>query len=128
MRYLFSSADNLNFLKFQIEELKAALSNKEYEMITECAQANISETPNIVPPLKDEPSSPSVDVSGQVISQVLDSTKSGTQYRETWIATKISVDIDLVELSLHYGVTRDASLATVQVVQHIIFLTCFSML
>ena len=81
-----------------------------------------------MPPLKDESSSPSVNVSGQVISQVLDSTKSGTQYKETWIATMVSVDIDLVELSLHYGVTRDASLATVQVVKLLLKFYNFSML
>ncbi|PIN17888.1 hypothetical protein CDL12_09445 [Handroanthus impetiginosus] len=98
-----------------IEELKAALSNKEYEVIIECAHANISETPNSVPPLKDESFSPSIDVVGHAGPQGLDPATSGTQAREMWVATKISVHIDMVELCLHYGITRDAPLATLQV-------------
>ncbi|KAI3453469.1 hypothetical protein Pfo_010132 [Paulownia fortunei] len=98
-----------------IEELKAALSNKEYEIIIESAQANISETPNFVPSLKNEFLSPSIDVAGHTGTRGLDPAKSETQAREIWVATKISVHIDKVELCLHYGVTRDASLATLQV-------------
>ncbi|KAL3817950.1 hypothetical protein ACJIZ3_003855 [Penstemon smallii] len=96
-----------------IEELKAALSNREYEIITECAQANISEAPNTVPPLRDESLSTSVDVLGHTGG--IDSAKSEIQSREKWVTTKVSVRIDLVELCLHYGFTRDASLATLQV-------------
>ncbi|XP_073134921.1 uncharacterized protein [Henckelia pumila] len=103
-------------VSIKIEALKAALSNKEYEIITECALENISETPNIEPPSKDEGLSHSVSVSEH--SGTLDSNpaKSGTENREkTWIAIKITVDIDLVELSIHYGITRDAPLATLQI-------------
>ncbi|GFP96481.1 vacuolar protein sorting-associated protein 13c [Phtheirospermum japonicum] len=98
-----------------IEELKAALSNKEYEIIMECAQANISETPNFVPPLNNESMSPIIDVSSQTGNQGLDPAQSETQAREILVATVVSVRIDMVELCLHYGVTRDASLATLQV-------------
>ncbi|KAK6122244.1 hypothetical protein DH2020_044005 [Rehmannia glutinosa] len=98
-----------------IEELKAALSNKEYEIIIECAQANISETPNFVPSLKNEPTSQIIDVVGQTGTQGLDPARSESQATEILVATKVSVHIDMVELCLHYGVTRDASLATLQV-------------
>ncbi|KAL0446423.1 UNVERIFIED_CONTAM: hypothetical protein Slati_1770200 [Sesamum latifolium] len=62
-----------------IEELKAALSNKEYEIIIECAQANISETPNVVPLPRDEVLSPSIDVVGHTGSQALDPAKAEIQ-------------------------------------------------
>ena len=38
------------FYHLWIEKLKAALSNREYQIITECTLSNVSETPNIVPP------------------------------------------------------------------------------
>ncbi|KAL0326634.1 UNVERIFIED_CONTAM: hypothetical protein Sangu_1741400 [Sesamum angustifolium] len=72
-----------------IEELKAALSNKEYEIIIECAQANISETPNIVPLPGDEVLSPSIDVVGHTGSQALHPAKAEIQARGTWVATKV---------------------------------------
>lgn len=101
--------------KFQIEELKAALSSKEYEIIIECTQTNISEPPNFVPSLKEESSSVLIDVGEPSGTRGLDPEKSESQARESWIATKVSVRIDMVELSLHYGITRDTSLATLQV-------------
>lgn len=104
-----------SFFKFQIEELKAALSNKEYEIIVECTQTNISETPNLVPSLKGESSSPLIDVEELPSAQGLDTAKSESQAMEIWVATKVSVQIDNVELSLHYGASRDTSLATLQV-------------
>lgn len=99
----------------QIEELKAALSSKEYEIITECAQSNISETPNLDPQLKDVSLSASVNVAGPSVPVYSDTIESETLSRERWIATKVSVIIDLIELSLYYGLTRDASLATLKV-------------
>ncbi|CAA0838075.1 pleckstrin homology (PH) domain-containing protein [Striga hermonthica] len=99
-----------------IEELKAALSNKEYEIIIECAQANISESPNVVPSLENVSVSPFVDVGGHTVAQGLDHARSETQAREIVVATVISVRIVMVELRLHYGVTTDASLAILQVV------------
>ncbi|KAL3619418.1 hypothetical protein CASFOL_036988 [Castilleja foliolosa] len=98
-----------------IEELKAALSNKEYEIIMECAQSNISETPNSVPPLNNESMSPIIDLAAHTGNQGLDRAQSETRAREILVATVVSVRIDMVELCLHYGVTRDASLATLQV-------------
>nr|XP_027080056.1 uncharacterized protein LOC113703042 isoform X2 [Coffea arabica] len=98
----------------KIEELKAALSNKEYRIISECAQSNFSETPNLVPQLNVS-SSASVEVAGPSVPVDSNATESGTLGREKWISTKVSVIIDLVELSLYYGVTRDASLATLKV-------------
>lgn len=100
---------------FQIEELKAALSSKEYEIIIECTQSNVSETPNLVPSLKDETASPLIEVGEPSGIRGLDPAKSKSQPMESWIATKISLHIDMVELSLHYGITRDTSLATLQV-------------
>ncbi|XP_051144600.1 uncharacterized protein LOC127260739 isoform X2 [Andrographis paniculata] len=98
-----------------IEELKAALSNKEYEVIMECAQTNVSEKADLVPPLNDEPLPGSIGMMDHAGTESLDPARSETQTRETWIATKISVRIDMVELGLYYGTTRDAALATLQV-------------
>ncbi|KAL8053513.1 hypothetical protein ABFS82_05G077000 [Erythranthe guttata] len=102
-------------VSIKIEELKAVLTNKEYEIIMECAQSNISETPNFVPPLKDESLSPSIDMARPTDIQGLVSATSETQATDKWVVTKISVHIDMIELCLHYGITRDASLATLQV-------------
>lgn len=95
----------------QIEELKAALSNKEYQIITECALSNISETPRIVPPLSSDIQTSSEDVA----SQVNVSFGSEIPHGDVWVAIKVSVVIHLIELCLHAGVSRDTSLATVQV-------------
>lgn len=96
-----------------MEELKASLSNKEYEIITECALANLSETPHVVPPLGkiDDTSDSLLE---HPVSLVTSSDKSDTQLR-TWVVMKVSVSVNLAELSLHSGITRDSPLATVQV-------------
>ncbi|GMQ04540.1 hypothetical protein CsSME_00049923 [Camellia sinensis var. sinensis] len=99
----------------KIEKLKAALSNREYQIITECALSNISETPNIVPALNYDSGKASVDMGEPLVRHDSGADDSEAQNRVTWIAMKISVDIDLVELCLHYGTARDATLATVQV-------------
>lgn len=100
----------------QIGELRAALSSKEYQIITECAQSNISEAPNLVPQLQDISVSASVDGAGPSAPLDSDGTESLILDTEIWTSTKVSVVIDLVELSLYYGLTKDASLATLQVV------------
>lgn len=99
----------------QIGELRAALSSKEYEIITECAQTNISETPNLVPQLQDKSVSHSVNEIEPSTPSDSGHTESVNLDKEIWISTKVSVIIDLVELSLYYGLTKDASLATLQV-------------
>ncbi|KAJ4951540.1 hypothetical protein NE237_028372 [Protea cynaroides] len=94
----------------KIHELKAALSNQEYQIITECAISNLSETPNIVPQLDletDEVAEPLVPVASSVEFEMHE--------RESWVSMKVLVAINLVELCLHSGVMRDAALATVQV-------------
>ncbi|KAG9142715.1 hypothetical protein Leryth_005471 [Lithospermum erythrorhizon] len=102
-------------LDIQIHELKASLSNREYEIITECAQSNISELPNLEPPLAENSLSHIGEVTGSVVPQDSDNVKPESQEVQTWITTRVSIVIDLVELSLHYGLTRDSSLAILQV-------------
>lgn len=99
----------------QIEELKAALSSREYQIISECALSNISETPHVVPPLKHDSRTSSVGAIEPIIPQNTAGVESETTNGEAWIMMKVSVVIDLVELRLHPGSTRDAYLATVQV-------------
>nr|XP_016473057.1 PREDICTED: uncharacterized protein LOC107795012 [Nicotiana tabacum] len=99
----------------KVEELKAALSSREYEIIAECAQENLSETPNVVPPLIDDASSSSAVKTQHLSVRNSDAVKSEAEDKDKWIVTKVSIAIDLVELGLHYGLTRDASLATMQV-------------
>ncbi|CAK8539544.1 unnamed protein product [Lathyrus sativus] len=99
----------------KIEELKAALSNKEYEIITECSISNFSEVPHI-PPLPNQYSSMVLnDATGDIVPEVANGDASGTTVVESSTLLKICVSINLVELRLYTGITRDASLATVQV-------------
>lgn len=96
----------------QIEELRATLSNKEYQIITECAQSNISETPNLVPLVKhDSVTSPNV-VELPVSQELV--IGSASQKSESWITIKVLVAMDLVELRLRSGL-GNAPLATLQV-------------
>ncbi|XP_068635813.1 uncharacterized protein [Aristolochia californica] len=95
-----------------VQELKAALSNSEYQIITECALSNLSETPHTVPPLDQGVETTPANVDDPVS---LDVAEPESQDIKTWITTKVSVSIDLVELSLYSGSTRDSPLATVQV-------------
>ncbi|XAR70581.1 hypothetical protein NMG60_11027484 [Bertholletia excelsa] len=99
----------------KIEKLKAALSNREYQIITECAVSNVSESPNVIPPLNYDSGKSMIDVREPLIHEDCPSIDPETQNKATWTTTKVSVDINLVELCLHYGMARDASLATMQV-------------
>ncbi|PWA96948.1 pleckstrin (PH) domain superfamily protein [Artemisia annua] len=99
----------------KIDELKATLSNKEYHIISECALSNFSETPNDIPPLKKSDVSASTDVMDPLVRQGSEAHEYETQNEQAWISMKVSVVVGLVELSLHYGMARDASLATLQV-------------
>ncbi|KAF8380627.1 hypothetical protein HHK36_028116 [Tetracentron sinense] len=97
----------------KIMKLKAALSSREYQIITECTLSNISETPHTVPPLY-HPVTSSDDVAEPLVPRASDA-EFGTQDVGAWITMKVLVAIDLVELCLHSGVARDAALATMQV-------------
>lgn len=99
----------------QIEELKAEVSNKEYEIITECAVSNFSEVPHIPPPLNQYSSATLNDTTGDIVPEVANGVHSGTTNVEASVLLKVCVSINLVELSLYTGLTRDSSLATVQV-------------
>ncbi|XP_065619172.1 uncharacterized protein LOC112023786 [Quercus suber] len=115
----------------KIEELKAALSSGEYQIITECALSNISETPRVVPPLKHDSPTYSVDAVETIVPQDTTGVVSETVETivpqdaagvvseaangEAWIVIKVSVVINLVELSLYAGSARGASLAIVQI-------------
>lgn len=95
--------------------MKAALSNKEYQIITECAISNISETPHVIPPLGHQSVSYSDNMPEPTVPEHPDGLESQNATGEAWIVTKVSVDITLVELCLHTAVARDTTLATVQV-------------
>ncbi|KAJ4846821.1 hypothetical protein Tsubulata_004613 [Turnera subulata] len=98
----------------KMEELKASLTNREYQIITECAVSNMSETPNIVPPLNFGLVSSTTMVEPNV-PQTPFPLVSETPGGAAWVSMKVSVAINLVELRLYGGLSRDASLATVQV-------------
>ena len=110
--------------------MKAALSSGEYQIITECALSNISETPRVVPPLKHDSPTYSVDavetivpqdttgVVSETVETIVPQDTAGASEAangEAWIVIKVSVVINLVELSLYTGSARGASLAIVQV-------------
>ena len=106
----------MDFGGSQIEELKATLSNKEYQIISECAASNISETPHTVPRLITGSSSAiSDDVVESVSAGEPAAAESSIANEGTWVLMKVGVMINLVELSLHSGRSRDAPLATIQV-------------
>ncbi|KAJ7011238.1 hypothetical protein NC653_001613 [Populus alba x Populus x berolinensis] len=98
-----------------MEELKAALTSRDYQIITECATSNISETPHTVPPLNHDSVASSADVVKPIALQDPSGIEAETRNREAWISLKVSVAINLVELCLYAGVARDASLATIKV-------------
>ncbi|XP_076943882.1 uncharacterized protein LOC143614277 [Bidens hawaiensis] len=98
----------------KIDVLKAALSNKEYHIISECALSNFSETPNAIPSLHNIVSD-SADVINSLNHQGSEAHEYEAQNEQAWISMKVSVIVGLVEMSLHYGMARDASLATLQV-------------
>ncbi|XP_022737877.1 uncharacterized protein LOC111290709 isoform X2 [Durio zibethinus] len=98
----------------KIEELKAELSNREYQIVTECALSNISETPHVVPPLSSDFLTSSVDVVEHVIPQNMVSIEPRTPNGETWAVMKVSVVINLVELGLYVGEEWRSSLATIK--------------
>nr|DAD18267.1 TPA_asm: hypothetical protein HUJ06_019730 [Nelumbo nucifera] len=98
----------------KIEDLQAALSTREYQIITECALSNFSESPKTIPPLNQHLET----LSGDLVRPVtlpLDVVEGVAQEREAWVTIKVSVAINLVKLCLYSGVARDTALATVQV-------------
>nr|XP_009413254.1 PREDICTED: uncharacterized protein LOC103994598 isoform X1 [Musa acuminata subsp. malaccensis] len=99
----------------KIQVLKAALSNREYDVITECASSNFSETPHVVPSLEKIFGTSENDV---LLTSASPSSAVGflqePQHKGTWITMKVSVAIDLVELLLHSGMSRDSPLASIQ--------------
>lgn len=97
-----------------MDVLKAALSNREYEIISECALSNFSETQHPVPTL-DDPRYGTSTTPSHVSASSSESIHDLSKDAETWITNKFSVTINLVELSLHSGSTRDSPLASVQV-------------
>jgi len=103
-----------------MEELKASLTSRDYQIITECATSNISETPHTVPPLNHDSLASSIDVIKPLALQNPGGVETETANRESWISLKVSVAINLVELGLYAGVARDASLATIKVMFHLI--------
>eukprot|EP01018_Ginkgo_biloba_P007485 Gb_23775 [translate_table: standard] len=99
----------------KVEKLKAALSDKEYQMITECAVSNIAEIPNIPPPLDTRVESLSYNEKEHEINEIPPIDRGESSAGEAWTTIKVSVYIDLVELSLHKGRSRDTPLATMQI-------------
>lgn len=97
----------------EIDELRAALSNREYQILTECAQSNISEIPHTVPPLSGDIVASSRNLPETLTSE--DPNAAQTEKSDAWISMKVSVVINLVELCLYAGTARDAPLAAVQI-------------
>jgi vacuolar protein sorting-associated protein 13A/C len=137
-------------LSVKIEELKAALSDKEYQVITECAISNMAETPNLPPSLfpSKEEATDKINKEKQIVeeespppqqlssnSNVVTNEAHGSSTKETvpeisgssanpaaslasenaHTTVKIGIGIDLVQLSLFVGGSRDNTLASIQV-------------
>ncbi|KAL9231233.1 hypothetical protein vseg_006486 [Gypsophila vaccaria] len=98
----------------EMDVMKAALSNREYQIITECALSNLSETPNILPPLQLKKTAPSVETVEAAFTDLAPHEVESSA-KEVWINMKVNVAIKLVELSLHAGAARDSPLGTIKV-------------
>lgn len=77
-----------------------------------------------MPPLNNDSVTPSVDAAESLAFQDPGASEHGTQNGESWILLKVSVFVNLVELCLHTGISRDTSLATVQVFTCFRFFSC----
>ncbi|CAI0538916.1 unnamed protein product [Linum tenue] len=97
----------------KIDKLKATLSNKEYLIISECALSNISETPHTVPQLRTD-SSASTDRVVEPVANEPAGNEPQNANEGAWVSMKVGIMINLVELSLHSGRSRDAALSTIQ--------------
>lgn len=104
-------------------------------MITECVTQNMAETPDLPPTLYDNSPSKEEKTDAEDEAQKLEEgangadvatedpqeetdqgqEESGSSAEKPYTTIKVGVAIDLVELGLYVGGTRDASLATVQV-------------
>eukprot|EP01018_Ginkgo_biloba_P007916 Gb_35998 [translate_table: standard] len=113
LRDLWHQVPNME-ASIKVEKLKAAISDEEYQMITECAVSNIAEIPNIPPPLDTRVESLSYNEKEHEVSEVPPIDR-GQSSGEAWTTIKVAVYIDLVELRLHTGRSRDTPLATMQV-------------
>ncbi|KAL1194607.1 hypothetical protein V5N11_031431 [Cardamine amara subsp. amara] len=100
-------------VSIEIDALRAALSNREYQILTECAQSNISELPHTVPALSGDVVASSRNLHETLTSE--DPNAAQTEKSDAWISVKVSVVINLVELCLYAGTARDAPLAAVQI-------------
>ncbi|MCO5611230.1 hypothetical protein L7F22_065481 [Adiantum nelumboides] len=108
----------------KIEELKADLSDKEYQLITECALSNLGEKANIPPPVSltdsdsdsDEEQSKPEEVTEAEKKEKEDRTSDENAHDGSWTTILVTADIALVELSLFKGAARDQALATAQVI------------
>ncbi|XP_024403056.1 uncharacterized protein [Physcomitrium patens] len=114
----------------KIEELRASLSDKEYQVITECVTQNMAEVPDLPPTLYENesleggaPELAGEDANGaDVVTEDLESEdneghgRRSSPIEKPYTTIKVGVGIDLVELRLFIGGARDASLATVQVI------------
>ncbi|XP_019086561.1 PREDICTED: uncharacterized protein LOC104718635 [Camelina sativa] len=112
LRDLLHQTPNIE-VSIEIDELRAALSNREYQILTECAQSNISELPHTVPPLSGDVVTSSRKLPENLTSE--NSNAAQTEKGDAWISMKVSVVINLVELCLYAGTARDAPLAAVQI-------------
>ncbi|XP_078437793.1 pleckstrin homology (PH) domain-containing protein isoform X2 [Wolffia australiana] len=100
-------------ISLKVLEISASLSNKEYELVTECAIANMSETPNLVAPLTIPSQAATMTEDGSGMS-IASEPVNGNAAEKAWEKLKLMVSIGLIGLNLHTGATRDSSLATIQ--------------
>ncbi|XP_031502249.1 uncharacterized protein LOC116265643 [Nymphaea colorata] len=113
LRDLFHQIPDLE-MSIKLAELKAALSCKEYHIISECALSNISETPNAMPPLVHENKTED-DILEQNIAETSHVRRFSSQVQDEWASMKVFICLDFVELSVHSGASRDSALATFQI-------------
>ncbi|CAM6084054.1 unnamed protein product [Calypogeia fissa] len=113
----------------RIEELRAALSDKEYQVITECATSNMAEAPTLPPPVIESGPHDDKNEDQQEVETIIQEP-SGASNRasnppqsgdnessreDSWTTVKVGVGINMVELKLFTGQSRESPLAAIQV-------------
>ncbi|GBG70050.1 hypothetical protein CBR_g4878 [Chara braunii] len=127
LRDLFHAVPSME-IDVQMDKLRAVMSNKEYDLITQCASSNFAEEPKLPADFRQPsypPSEHGTDESQSLISpheQQLDvevSSDDSMSFQEedtqAFTSTRITVNVGHTEFELYHGQDRESSLARLEV-------------
>ncbi|XP_024524741.1 uncharacterized protein LOC9654875 isoform X2 [Selaginella moellendorffii] len=120
----------------EVQLLKAAMSDKEYQLMIDCCTSNLSEAPNLSPPVcqpgkgKEKAEEKEEEKEEQKEEQkeeekeeaphtetkdVQEGSTSASNSSEVWTTLKLTVDVSIIELAVFIGRTQYTPLASIQV-------------